>query len=132
MSAVENMLKLCVAGGVSFVLVAGTALAAPRDITVTAPAPDPDVRVERVSYKDLNLVLASDQKVLNGRVGDAVRNVCEPLETGFAPDHMFCKSTAWKGARPQIARAIERARQIAATGTTSIPPVTIVLAFPGR
>ena len=130
MSALQNALKLCAAGGVAFALLAGTAFAGPgKEIRVTAQV-DPDVRTQRVSYKDLNLVMASDQKVLNGRVGRAVRWVCEPMDLSVA--FRACRSEAWSGARPQIALAIERAREIAATGTSSIPPVTIVLAFPNR
>lgn len=131
MSAMQNVLKLCAAGGMSLVLVAGAAFAAPREIQVTAQV-DPDTRVERVSYKDLNLVFASHQKMLNTRVGRAVHNVCGTFDYGLGGDDRACKSMAWSGARPQIRLAIDRAREIAATGSSSIPPVAIVLAFPSR
>ena len=137
MSAMQNALKLCAAGGVAFARLAGTAFAAPqkngKEIRVTAPV-DPDTRTQRVSYKDLNLTLASHQRTLNGRVGRAVTWVCEPMdnEAGYSRDFRMCKSGAWGSARPQIALAIQRAHEIAATGTSTIPPVAIVLAFPSR
>jgi hypothetical protein len=40
---------------------------------------------------------------------------------------MGCVSYAWKGARPQIAMAVARARQLALTGTTNIPLVAIAI-----
>ena len=130
MSTMQNALKLCASGGVAFALFAGTAAAGPgKEIKVTAPV-DSIVRTEQVSYRDLNLTMASHQKVLNGRVGRAVTSVCEPMD--FSPQFLMCKSKAWGGARPQISLAIERARQIAANGTSSVPPVAIVLAFPSR
>ncbi|MFC7537922.1 UrcA family protein [Sphingomonas sp. GCM10030256] len=132
MSASENILKLFAAGGITLVLLAGTAFAAPRDITVTAPI-DPDVRVQRVSYSDLNLAQADDRKLLKGRVGRAIGYVCEPQDAAwFDDDYKVCRTYAWRGATPQINRAVQRAMEIAATGSSAIPPVAIVLAFPGQ
>lgn len=136
MSAKENILKLCAAGGVTLALLAGAAgLAAAKpsnQATVIAPS-DSNTRVERVSYRDLNLTMASHQKLLTNRVGRAANYVCEPLDTsGFNQDWRFCKAGALNSARPQIALAIQRANEIAASGFSSIPPVTIVLAIPSR
>ena len=36
-------------------------------------------------------------------------------------------SGAWRGARPQIALAVRRAHEMAATGTSSIPMVAIAI-----
>ena len=91
-----------------------------------------DRPIERVSYRDLNLVLASHQKILNGRVTGAVRNVCAEAATS-APDPyagIGCRSYAWKGAKPQISLAIQRAREIAQTGSSSIAAAAITISAP--
>jgi hypothetical protein len=43
-----------------------------------------------------------------------------------------CRGYAWRGAKPQIASAIERAQQIAATGSSTIAAVAITIALPPR
>ncbi len=97
-----------------------------RPVVVTAP--HPDQLVERVSYSDLNLVLSSDQTTLNRRVGRAINNVCPESEMILVRTH--CRSYARNGATPQIALAIERATQIAQTGTSSIAAVAISISVP--
>ena len=117
----------------------GLAVAAPalarqaKPVVVTAPPAD-DVPVRRVSYRDLDLLTMAGQSTLNRRVGSAVRGVC--LESLGAASHFYletdCRRTAWNGARPQIARAIERASDIAQNGFSSIPPVAITIGFGGE
>ncbi len=41
-----------------------------------------------------------------------------------------CDTSAWGGARPQIARAVQRAREIAATGSSTIAAAAITIAVP--
>lgn len=93
---------------------------------------DPDVPRRLVSYRDLNLATLEGEKTLNGRVRGAVRIVC--AESGPGRDfrqESLCHNVAWSGARPQIALAVMRAREIAMTGTSAILPVAISLsAFP--
>ena len=93
---------------------------------------DPDVPRRVVSYRDLNLASLAGEKTLNRRVGGAVRIVCsESVPDGDFYQEMLCDKHAWGGARPQIALAVMRARQIASTGTSAILPVAITLsAFP--
>lgn len=91
-----------------------------------------DLPTRRVSYADLNLATLDGEKTLNRRVAGAVRSVCEestgPLPGFYANSR--CRRFAWSGAKPQIARAIERSRQIAATGTSNIAAVAITIAIP--
>lgn len=80
---------------------------------------------ERVSYRDLNLAAARDERILNRRVGRAARGVCEPHRSDYG--FSDCVSVAWSGARPQIDQAVRRAQEIAATGTSGIPLVAIAV-----
>jgi hypothetical protein len=57
--------------------------------------------------------------------------VCnKAIGDGFDPyaEHA-CRSDAWAGARPQMALAVQRAREIAATGSSNIAAVAISVAF---
>ncbi|WP_294172290.1 UrcA family protein [uncultured Sphingomonas sp.] len=90
-----------------------------------------DQITERVSHRDLNLANASGQKRLTSRVRSAVGMVCAPLDfTGLRTQRQACRSVAWQGAKPQMARAIARAEQLAASGTTSLPEVAIAVRAP--
>jgi UrcA family protein len=110
-------------------LVASPVHAKPLRVVVTAPSPDQVTR--RVSYRDLNLTLASDQRTLNRRVGSAVRYVCaDSYATSLPFSGPKCRSYAWDGARPQIALAVERANQLAQTGSSSIAAVAITISAP--
>lgn len=136
MSSATIIAKLCSAAAITVALFATTAtgaVAKPAKEIVVKRQIDPNVRTARVSHRDLNLTLASDQRRLNGRVGRAVEYVCDPIEVvGFSQDYRMCKTGAWASARPQINLAIQRSYEIAATGSSTIPPVAIVLAFPSR
>jgi hypothetical protein len=73
---------------------------------------------------------------LNHRVDGAVDSLCDEATGG--PDGslhirlatMACSNAAWAGARPQIALAVQRAREIAATGSSAIAAAAITLALP--
>lgn len=85
-----------------------------------------------VSYADLNLASAAGERTLMRRVGGAVRYVCrhaDPMNIGSTADRT-CRSFAWRGARPQIARAVKRAHDLAKTGTSTIPAVALAVAAP--
>lgn len=123
----EKTLSLLAACAVT---VGGLAIAAPavsqsRPVVVTAPADDTPTR--RVSYRDLNLATMHGEKTLFKRVGYAVNGVCiESVgNAGLFYEEMSCRKEAWGGARPQIARALQRARDIAQFGHSSIPAVAI-------
>lgn len=103
------------------------AFAKQRPIVVTAPKGE-DLPTRRVSYRDLNLATWDGEKTLRGRFNVAAREVC--LDGGhelFDAEFDGCQSFALRGARPQIARAVQRAREIAANGHSSIPLVAIAL-----
>jgi len=98
----------------SRLVTAATAQAAQeRPVVVYA---DRQLNIERVPYGDLNLAASADRKTLYGRVGSAVRNVCNFDSTGIATDYRTCASLAWGDARPQIHRALAQADRMAALG----------------
>lgn len=109
-------------GGV--VTLATPASAAPVVVHAT------EIPTRVVSYADLDLTAAAGQKQLKRRVGTAVYDVCEDSESyaNFQSDG-FCRTAAWDRARPQIARAIERAQLLAANGIkdTSAQAIAISL-----
>jgi UrcA family protein len=74
------------------------------------------VNTERVPYGDLNLQVATGRRTLHGRVGRAVRNVCNFGTDSMSNDYRLCSAGAWKGARPQIDAAMAKATQLALHG----------------
>ena len=81
----------------------------------------PGTKLQLVSYRDLNLIHRDHQKLLNQRVGLAVRRVCS-FDNGNIPtidnDYRVCRDDAWGSARPQITNAIGRAYHLARMGRT--------------
>jgi len=114
-------LAMCGAGliaGASILAAVTPVRAAPHNLTVVGRQSQYVTRY--VSYADLNLASRPGERILYHRVGFAVNEVCtEP----FAYDSSQiddCTMDSWDRARPQIVRAVRRAREIAATGTSSI------------
>lgn len=113
-------------------LVALPAGAKDKPVVVTAPM---ELVVRRVSYADLNLASARGERALHYRVGGAVRDLCNdatgPRDGSMSYTFAFkgCSNDAWDQADPQIARAIERSREIAATGTSSIAAAAITISI---
>ena len=107
-----------------FVATATPAFAA-QPVVVHAPS---DVPTRTVRFADLDLTLASGRKLLNRRVGQAVHSVCEGSESyaTFQSDGI-CKTAAWGRAKPQIARAVERAQLLAANGLAATGEQAIVI-----
>ena len=99
--------------------------AAAQDSRVTVYA-DTQMNVERVPYHDLNLAAATDRKVLYGRVGRAVRNVCNFDSDGISSSYRLCAGASWADARPQIDKALDQ-QSLARTGATSISAAAIVV-----
>ena len=92
--------------------------------------PQDNIRTERVSYADLNLVERRDQRRLNLRVVGAVKQVClyEHGRNGLQDGAYYaCSDGAWDGANPQIAQAVARAKEIAMTGHSSIAATAIAI-----
>ena len=106
-------------GVTASLLVGATALQPAQDRPLVVYGDPQPVNIERVPYGDLNLAGLADRKTLYSRVGSAVRNVCNFDSIGIASDYRTCSAGAWKGARPQIARAIGQADQLALSGGSS-------------
>ena len=96
--------------------------AAAKPVVVTAPT----FVVRHVTYADLNLATAEGVTRLGHRVGYAVSDVCVEANDSdngsfdFKMGYLRCSSGAWDRARPQIALAVQRARDMASTGTSAI------------
>lgn len=101
-------------------------------VLVTAPA---DVVSRHINYADLDLASSAGEVTLNRRVGGAVGSLCHEATGG--PDGNFmttianrkCRTSAWNQARPQIAQATQRARDIASTGVSPIAAAAITIDF---
>ena len=104
-----------------------------QPLVVTANA---EIITSRISYLDLNLASAPGQLTLNRRVDGAIGNLCTEatakydgnFRTGIA--NRKCRKSAWDQARPQIARAVQRANEIASTGASTIAASAITIALP--
>jgi len=107
-----------------------SATAKERPVVVTAPA---DLVVRHVSYKDLDLAEPDGKWALYERVGFAIGDVCTEanhFDNGsfaFRSGLKQCSNTAWDNANPQIARAVQRASELAGTGKTSIAATAITI-----
>jgi len=114
-----------------FFLTAPRAEAASHPISVVAPLDL--IVVRRVSYQDLNLAVPAGQKALHHRVGGAVYSLCDEAIEGDSSMNMTdvlrsrCRNDAWGQANPQISLAVQRAQEIAATGTSSIAAAALVI-----
>ena len=119
-----------VAVSLSGFAVAQPAFAKDRPVVVVA---NPDIVTREISYADLNLASASGERTLNHRVSGAIGSLCSEatggnhgyLVSNFA--RKTCNKTAWDQARPQMANAAQRARDVALTGTSSIAAVAITI-----
>ena len=117
-------------GGLSFV--APPAFAKSGPIVVKAPE---NMVVRRISYADLNLASAAGESTLNRRVNGAVNDLC--LEATGGDDGSFdfktsmkgCDNRAWREARPQIGRAVQRAHDIASTGVSPVAAGAITISL---
>ena len=121
-------------GVAASLLVAGPALAGQQGPVVVYAEPD-NVRIERVTSADLDLADRSDQKKLNLRVAGAVKRVClfENSRSGLQDFGYYgCAGDAWEGAKPQIAQAVQRAKDIAMTGQSSIAATAIAINVAAR
>ena len=114
----------------AFALVSSPAFAKDRPVLVVA---DQDIVTRRISYADLNLASASGEQTLKHRVSRGINSLCSEATggqdgfyvTSFA--RMKCGRIAWSQARPQMANAAQRARDIALTGSSTIEAVAITI-----
>ena len=137
MRKLKTLSKLAAAavtvGGLFLPFASATAKEAP--VVVTAPPEDADLVVRRVSYADLDLALPAGRTTLHERVGFAIGDVCSEanlFDNGspeFKSGVMKCSNRAWTNANPQMARAFQRADEIAATGFSPIAAATISISI---
>ena len=100
-------------GVTASLLVGATTTQAAQDSPVVVYGDPQAVNIERVPYGDLNLAAAADRKTLYGRVGNAVRNVCNFDSAGISSDYRTCAGLSWKDARPQIDQALAKSGALA-------------------
>jgi UrcA family protein len=111
-----RQLALPLAGCAGLFLLAAPAAAQPQEIVVTGKMKIPEgfEAVKRVvSLKGLDLATAAGAAELQRRVDRAVNNICAtppPRTKQEKLDTKACSDFAWAGARPQIDRALQRAR----------------------
>jgi UrcA family protein len=131
--AISLCAAIAVTSGGLFV-VASPAFGRSGPILVTAPPEE--IIVRHVSYADLNLAVPAGQKTLNRRVGSAVTGLCTEAMGGndgsfaFRYSMITCSNGAWNDARPQIARAVQRAQELASTGHSAIIAAALTISIP--
>lgn len=117
------------AGGL-FLPTSATAKDSP--VLVTAPT---ELVVRHVSYADLDLALPSGVSALNDRVTFAIGDVCTEANLfdngsfAFKSGMMKCSNHAWNDARPQIARAVQRAQDLASAGSSPVAAAAITVSI---
>jgi UrcA family protein len=98
-------------GAIAFALVAfaggGTSIAtAQQEGQIVVRGVAPGTKMVLVNYRDLNLNYEPHRDVLYGRVGDAVREVCNFDQVrGPGTDYRECSTRSWTGVMPQMYRA---------------------------
>ena len=116
-----------------FMLVAPPAFGKVRPVVVVANS---NIVTRHISFADLDLSSAAGEGTLNRRVGGAVSGLCQEATGGTDGNYMTvisagkCRQSAWNQARPQIAQATQRARDIASTGVSPIAAAAITIALP--
>jgi UrcA family protein len=114
-------------------VVATPAVGRGAPVVVTAPH---DMVTRHVSFADLNLASAPGERALNRRVESAVADLCNEATGGndggtqYKYSMIRCSGEAWNSAQPQIDRAVQRAHEIAATGSSSIAAAALVISLP--
>ena len=122
-------------GVAASLLIATTAFAAVQNRPVVVYGePQENLRTERFTYADLDLNQPKHERKLNSRVAGAVKRVCLYENRIGLQDRGYyaCADDAWGDARPQIARAVARAREIAATGQSSIAATAVTINIRSR
>ena len=126
----KTILVLGALGAVS-VAIPSAAEAKPASGRPVVVVADPELvqPTRRVDYADLNLATQVGERTLIRRVRGAVSDVCAE-ELGSSPlfyhEHA-CHVLTWKDARPQVNRALARARSMAAAGSPGIAATVIVV-----
>jgi UrcA family protein len=84
-----------------------------------------EIPTRQVSFADLNLASAAGQRTLEGRVRVAALDAC--ADSGWtngsrdeSAGFRQCRSDSMNRARPAMTAAVQRARELASTGRSSI------------
>jgi len=89
-----------------------------------------DIPTRVIRYADLDLTDKIGQKQLKRRVGTAVFDVCDGSASyATFQSEGFCQTAAWSQARPQMARAIERAQLLASLNVKDTEPQAITISL---
>ncbi|WP_324805607.1 UrcA family protein [Sphingomonas sp. LY29] len=115
-------------GAIAASLILSSAAAVAQRPVVVQAKPS-EVPTAKVSYTDLNLASTEGAATLEKRVGKAIRKVCAANNTYSAsPERHFttCAANARAQARPQIASAVARAQQMAATGSATLAAASTI------
>jgi UrcA family protein len=120
-------------GVTASLFVAASALAAQQKPVVVYGGSE-NTRTEHVTYADLDLTNTNHQKRLNLRVTGAVKRVCLYENSHGLQDNGYyhCADDAWSSAKPQIAQAVQRSKDIALTGHSSIAATAITINLSSR
>ena len=130
--------KILALGGAVAITAGGLFLVAPPASGKSSPIvvlATENVVVRHISYADLNLASAPGERTLNRRVSAAVSDLCLEAIGGndgsfsFKSTMMKCDKRAWGEAHPQIGRAVQRAHDIASTGTSPIAAAAITISL---
>ena len=125
----SNLVSLCAA-----VAITGTGLVVPATpafgksprIVVVAPA---DQVTRRIAYGDLNLASATGESSLRYRVRGGIRSLCTDVGGPYESERSNCTDHAWSQAFPQMASAMQRARDFASTGSSTIAATAITISL---
>lgn len=115
-----------IAMGVSLIGIAGASAAPPlQNVVVEAERIDPSLQ-RRVSYRDLNLAFAPDQRILKKRILHTASGLCWDLNGRYGVDE--CTDLAVRSTDDQVAEAIVRAkRQMAGLPVGPAIAITMVI-----
>ena len=114
--------------GLNLVSTATRASANPGDVVVVGNRFEAEIS-RKVSYIDLNLTLAADQRALSRRISRAAWDICSDLS---GPDYLgSCTSDAIASTDRQVTAAIDRAEREMA-GLAVGPAIAISMAIGAR
>jgi len=130
-----NRKTTAVLSGVMASLLVAASASAAQEKPVVVYGGSENTRTEHVSYADLDLTNNQHQKRLNLRVTGAVKRVClyEDSRPGLQDNGYYhCADDAWSSAKPQIDKAVQRSKEIAMTGHSSIAATAITINLSSR
>ncbi len=133
----NNLLSMCAAVAITAggaLLFAQPAPAKPSQVVVVEPGNE--IVVRHISYADLNLASDGGMQTLQSRVRGGISDLCAEAVSAAQGSFTYngyslkCRSSAWNQAKPQVARAVQRAREIALTGSSTLAATAITISLP--